>query len=419
MKRPLTIFVPHCSDLLTDHMPHGDGLIAHGFMTHLARRGHRLHVAAQRVELREPLHPNITLYEIPLICSGKLSQRVEYMLRVRQLLYKLKNNHRFDLIHQLNPVFGAVSLSLVGLGLPVILGTYVARWPHDPDPVSSKDWLGRTAARCRDKIARLQQGQADALLLTTPAAFNRIPKPAELRDRVHFLPHGIDTGLFSPTPEAIPNEEPATKKAVPTILFFARIRRMKGIFTLIDAFPPVLREFPAARLRIAGDGPDLAEVKRRVAELGCTEQVDFLGRQERYGAPALYRECSLYCFPSFGEPYGTTLVEAMSCGKPVVVTDSGGPPHIVPKSGGTFFPAGDVSALSRALCELLRNPQRRAAMGRENRRVVEATMSWDRVAERLENIYEITLSRIQNRALCGSRPSRISETASQVTNVGD
>ena len=66
MLHPLNIFVPHCSDLLTDHLPHGDGLIAHGFITSLARRGHRLHVAAQRVDLREPLHPNISLYLIPL-----------------------------------------------------------------------------------------------------------------------------------------------------------------------------------------------------------------------------------------------------------------------------------------------------------------------------------------------------------------
>ncbi len=122
MKRPFTIFVPHCSDLLTDHLPHGDGLIAYGFISHLARRGHRLHVAAQRVELSEPLHPNVTVHKISLICSGKLSKRVEYMLRVRRLLRRLKNDHRFDLIHQLNPVFSGISLSLTGSGLPACAG---------------------------------------------------------------------------------------------------------------------------------------------------------------------------------------------------------------------------------------------------------------------------------------------------------
>jgi glycosyl transferase family 4 len=122
MIKPLTIFVPHCSDLLTDHLPHGDGLIAHGFISNLARRGHRLHVAAQRVELRSPLHSNITLHEIPVTASGPLVGRLEYMLRVRRLLNKLNKDCRFDLIHQLNPVFTGTSLAMIGSGLPLVLG---------------------------------------------------------------------------------------------------------------------------------------------------------------------------------------------------------------------------------------------------------------------------------------------------------
>jgi hypothetical protein len=53
--RPLNIFVPHCSDLLTDHRPHGDGLVAYGFIRHLSERGHNLYIAAQEVDLRDPL----------------------------------------------------------------------------------------------------------------------------------------------------------------------------------------------------------------------------------------------------------------------------------------------------------------------------------------------------------------------------
>ncbi len=166
----------------------------------------------------------------------------------------------------------------------------------------------------------------------------------------------------------------------------------KGIFTLVEAFPRVLREFPAARLIVAGEGPALPEAKSRVTALGYADRVDFVGRQERTDATGLYRRCSIYCFPSFGEPYGTTLVEAMSCGRPVVVTDSGGPPHLVSDKGAILFPAGDSAALSRALCDLLRDPTRRAAMGRHNRRTAEndhVGIGWPKGW----NIYEITLSR--------------------------
>jgi L-malate glycosyltransferase len=387
VKRPLTIFVPHCSDLLTDYLPHGDGLIAHGFISRLARRGHHIHVAAQAVNLREPLGPNVVIHSIAPDSQGSIAWRIAYMRRLRALFWQLKSRIKFDLIHQLNPVFTGLSLALAGSGLPLVLGTYVARWPADAECSESGGWSHRLLARSRDAISALQQRQADALVLTTPAARDRLPGAKSLGERIHFLPHGIDTELFSPASR--PSREDQQDLS---ILFFANVVRRKGIFTLIDAFPTIAKEFPKVRLRIAGDGPELAEAKQRVAQLDCRDQVEFLGRVERADAPELYRNCCVYCLPSFGEPYGGTIVEAMSCGRPVVVTDSGGPPHLVPEQGGRCVAAGNAEALSRALIELLHDPYRRAMMGAYNRRAAEANLSWDSVVERLENIYQTVLS---------------------------
>ena len=335
MLRPLNIFVPHCSDLLTDHLPHGDGLIAHGFITSLARRGHRLYVAAQRAELREALHPNITLYVIPVKRVRGMRSRLEYMFRVRRLMRDLQGSQPFDVVHQLNPVFTGVSLALTGSGLPLVLGTYVARWPDDPDALTTGGgWRARTVARGRDLIAALQQRQANALLLTSPAAWNRLPDPEAVQGRVHLMPHGVDTDLFSPHPEWDCPANMQAEQQNPSILFFANVLKRKGIFTLLEAFKAVADEFPDCTLRVAGSGPDLAEAKRRAAGMECADRVKFLGQQERTAAPDLYRNCSVYCLPSFGEPYATTVVEAMSCARPLVVTDCGGLPHLVHERGG-------------------------------------------------------------------------------------
>jgi L-malate glycosyltransferase len=397
MKRPLTIFVPHCSDLLTDHLPHGDGLIAHGFISRLAGRGHRIHVVVQEVDLREPLGPNVTVHRIARESRGRIVWRLAYMRRLRRLFWQLKSRIRFDLIHQLNPVFTGLSLALAGSGLPVVLGTYVARWPTEQTSGMAGGAMERGLAYGRDIISALQQRHADTLVLTTPAARNRLPDAGGVRHRVHFLLHGVDTKLFYPVPDLEFAGDSLEDRRHASILFFANVVKRKGIFTLIDAFPTVATEFPNVRLRIAGDGPDLPEAKQRVARLSCAQQVEFLGRQKLADAPAFYRSCSVYCLPSFGEPYGGSLVEAMSCGKAVVVTDSGGPPHIVSKDGAHKVPAGDSNALARALIDLLRDPARCASMGRHNRRIVEATMSWDHVVEKLESIYEITLSRSEQR----------------------
>jgi L-malate glycosyltransferase len=387
---------------LTDHLPHGDGLIAHGFMTSLARRGHYLHVAAENVNLREPLHRNITLHHISLGTTGRVSPRLEYMFRIRNLLRRLQKNCHFDLIHQLNPVFTGVSLSLVGSGLPLVLGTYVARWPDEQNSRSlAATCVGSAAAIARSIISDIQQRNADAMILTTPAAFNRLPRPAALRERVHMLPHGLDTDLFSPAADWDSASRLAAEQQNPSILFLANVLERKGIFTLVDAFATVVREVPSAILRVAGDGPQLAEVKRRVSNLGCARSVEFLGQQERNNTPDLYRKSAVYCLPSFGEPYGTTAVEAMSCARALVVTDMGGLPHIVHARGGKRVPIGSATCLANGLIDLLRNPAERRSMGLYNRHLVETTMSWDAVAQQLEEIYLKTLERVSNRKAGG------------------
>jgi glycosyltransferase involved in cell wall biosynthesis len=95
-----------------------------------------------------------------------------------------------------------------------------------------------------------------------------------------------------------------------------------------------------------------------------------------------------------------TVVEAMSCARALVVTDCGALPHLVHEQGGIRVPAGDPEALAQALVHLLRNPEKRVEMGRYNRRQVEEKMSWDKVAQQLEVIYEIVLS---ERAALSSR----------------
>jgi glycosyltransferase involved in cell wall biosynthesis len=394
MGNSLNIFVPHCSDLLTDYLPHGDGVIAHGFLTNLARRGHHLHVAVERVDVRERLHPNIIVHQVPPARLGRVFSRVEYMFRVRSLFNQLHKRHRFDLIHQLNPVFTGLSLSLVGSRLPLVLGTYVARWPNDPDSVASRgSGLSRALALGRSLISGVQQRQADAIILTTPAALNRLPQPNAVRDRVYMLPHGIDAELFSPETGSEPAAGLIVDRERPSILFFANVIARKGIFVLLDAFASVAQECPNAILRIAGDGSALSEVKRQAAALRCAAQIEFLGLQERDAAPFLYRNCDIYCLPSHGEPYATTVLEAMSCGKPIVITDAGGLPYMVHEKGGKRVPVGDSVLLAKALLELLHDPGQRLAMGRYNRKLVETTMTWEIVVRQLEEIYRQTLQR--------------------------
>lgn len=380
--------MPHCSGLLTDHQPHGDGLVAHGFISRLAERGHSLFVAAEQVALKRPLPPTVQVYPLRRrFCAPGLG-RLEYMREVRSLYRKLRRAVDFDLIHQMNPVYTGITLALWPTNTPVVLGPYVAEWPADPDAISaSSPLISAMLKSMKTSIARLQQSRATALLVTTEEARQRVVKGEQRRSSTYLLPHGIDSDLFSP-----PADLPQAPTDSVVILFLANISERKGIFEMLNAFERLGLVYPNAILWIAGGGEHEASARATASTLSCGDRIRFLGRQSREQALELLRSVDIYCLPSHGEPFGMTVMEAMSCGLPVVVTDAGGVRWIVDDEGGIRVPERSPEDLARALAELIASPEQRKQMGTHNRAKVLRQFTWDRVIDRLEEVYSAVLS---------------------------
>jgi L-malate glycosyltransferase len=392
LHRPLNIFVPHCSELLTDHRPHGDGLISHALISRLAERGHELYIAASRTDLEKALPRGAHLFDLKNREGDGIASRLHYMLRVRKLFQSLRKSTKFDLIHQLNPVFTGVSIALVGCGLPLFLGPFFSRWPDDPTALcSSCGWQRLLLEKGRTLTAFLQQNLADCLLPTTNAALKQIVRGPRCPSGVEILPVGIDSTIFCPSAhsEAYPANDGVSGPVA--ILFLANVVSRKGIFDLLQAFDRVVQRCPQSQLTVAGDGPQLAEAQSIASRMRGSAQIRFLGHQSRASAVALFQNTDIYCLPSHGEPYGMTAVEAMSCGKPLVVTDAGGLGCLVDDEGGLRSPVADPERLADVLYSLIADPARRKAMGEHNRCRVLETMSWDRVIDRLEEIYITTI----------------------------
>ena len=408
MRKALNIFILHCSGMLTDHQPHGDGLVAYGFIKRLADRGHILFVAAENVALSTPLPDNVRLFPIQSQFRSKALRRLDYMKQLRSLYRRLQRAVHFDLIHQLNPVYTGITLALWPVNTPVVLGPYVADWPANPDSISStRSGLSSILQNAKHTAAYLQQRRAAALLLTTEAARDRLVNP---RGKSTFiLPHGIDSEFFSP----LPGRHCRSGTSV-VILFLANISERKGIFDLLLAFDRIASKFPDASLLIAGGGEHEQDARKLASSLGCAKQIHFLGRQTRQQTLGAFRIADIYCLPSHGEPFGMTVAEAMSCGLPVVVTNSGGVRWIVDDDGGLRVPERSPEDLARALSELLSDPTRRQTMGAHNRARALKHFTWERVIDQLEEIYTQSL-RIQTGADPGEvlDPGRFSNDASQ------
>ncbi|HMX25594.1 MAG TPA: glycosyltransferase family 4 protein, partial [Blastocatellia bacterium] len=323
--------------------------------------------------------------------------RLEYMFKSRRLLNRLRREVEIDVIHQLNPVNKGLSLAMLGSGLPVVLGVIVPSWPADAEEGAPKmSWSKRLLEGLKmwgkRRLLTLQQWQASALLVATPAARGNLHRAERVEHKIVHLPLGVDTGRFHPVREQDSTGKEAeacpTRAEAPNILFLANLWRRKGIFTLLEAFDRVAREVPNCRLTIAGSGGEQAEVERRVAASHFRDRIELLGAVSRERTPELLRNCTLYCLTAYGEPFANSVLEALASGKPVVATAAGGIQEMIPDGGGRKVPPRDAGALADALIEVLRSPELQAEMGRCNRQKAEQFFAWERVIDRLEGVYE-------------------------------
>lgn len=205
--------------------------------------------------------------------------------------------------------------------------------------------------------------------------------------------NGIDIGLFRPVPAdprmlALRGSDAST----PLILWVGRFQPWKGVDIAIRALLDISR----ARLVIAGDGQERANLERLVGELGLTERVHFLGSVSRTELPGIYAASDLFLATSFAsETFGIGPVEAQACGLPVVASRFGGFPEVVDEGQtGLLYPPRDQHALAEAVNSLLQDPARRAAMAAAAPAWA-AQFAWPAVADRVEAAYRAVCSKVR------------------------
>lgn len=378
------IFVLHPSHFLTDHRPHGDGLLAFEFLRRLANRGHNVHVAVSMQSIQSKLPENLHLYDIqtrfaPSINGGNAPNRVEFSLRAGALFRRLNRTIHFDVVHQFNPVlYGLCFFAKVG-NTPLVMGPIPPPWPRGT--VHPDTFKRRLMDSIRTPLLKFQYLFADSILPASPVllqhpAIRRLPQ-----GKASVLTYGIDRDVFCP-------DEPDRLPERPTILFLANLWFGKGIFTLLEAFAQVHRAMPQARMIIAGRGTDQEKIRELLLSHPAKDAIQMIGNVDRDKVPAVLRNCTLYCLPSFGEPFGMTALEAMSCGRATVTTNTGGLAWLAPDDGTIRISPGDVPALTQALLQVLSTPSLAERMGRRNRDHVLKNYAWDVILSRLEAVYE-------------------------------
>ncbi len=241
----------------------------------------------------------------------------------------------------------------------------IVRHVHIEDGFGPEEAGGQLPRRVLMRRALLRRRQ----VVVPSRTLLRIATEQWRLSRVQYLPNGIDLVRFAPR---------RRDNAAPVIGTVATLRAEKNLARLLRAFA-LASAGGAARLAIAGDGPERPGLAQLTEALGIAGRVDFLG-QIRDPA-ACYDGFDMLAMSSDTEQMPLAVLEAMASGLPVVATDVGDTRAMVSEANHPFITARDDDALAAALRTLLADPARGRAIGAANRVRAEAQYDQTRMFE--------------------------------------
>jgi glycosyltransferase involved in cell wall biosynthesis len=215
--------------------------------------------------------------------------------------------------------------------------------------------------------------------------------------RTVYAESGFDMAMSTVIPElidydqlwALGNHHPRLGRSADRtwrVAYVGRLIRAKGVDLLLDA---VARLAPLVRihLHIAGDGPERAALERQAARLGVADRVTFHGWTIHDQVWSIYKQVDLFVHPGrWPEPFGRTIIEAMTLGLPAIVSDVGHPPTLV-RDVGLTFRSNDSTDLARAILFAVSDYDHLAATSR-NAGHRAAQFSREAVVDALLDVYE-------------------------------
>jgi glycosyltransferase involved in cell wall biosynthesis len=226
----------------------------------------------------------------------------------------------------------------------------------------------------------------------------------EERERTSFLnlkapsfvvPNGLGWATYRDLPARGALRDRLGIGAAPTVLFLGRLHVKKGFDLLIPAFDEVRKRIPDAQLMIVGPENDDhgQDVRRWVTERGLDSAVHFVGPLVGRDVVQAYVDADVFALPSYTENFGMTVVEAMACALPVVISDQVNIHHEITAASAGLVTRCDVGQVAGAIHSLLVDADRRRAMGDMGRRLVQERYAWPAIVDALTKEYEAVIER--------------------------
>jgi glycogen synthase len=387
------------------HMVGGIGTHVKALVPALAERGVEVTLVTPRWEGGEPEtrnQPNISIFRVepsnPRVGNyyADAKQTNLDLERAANAIWPRRDplngdaDVGYDLVHAHDWLVAFAAIGLKGLHKVPLVATIHAtergrgrgNLPGDTSVAidNTEWWLTYQAWR----VITVSQFMADEV-----RTFFKLPS-----DKVEIVPNGVEIARLDHRQgdELERFREHWARKDEKIILFVGRLELQKGPHLLVEAAARVLSQLPDAKFILAGTGGMETGLRKRVSELGLTDQVLISGFLPDRDRDMLYRVADLSVFPSLYEPFGIVALEAMAAECPVVVSDVGGLREVVqPNETGIVVERDNIDSLAQGILDTLGRPDLSARRAANAVRAVSENYTWERIADRTIQIYSRVL----------------------------
>ncbi len=386
----IALVARHASAPATTADPYAAEQAAHvaGLGKALAALGHKVVIYARKdapgMPDRETLAPGLIVRYIKAGPAAPLpaDQLPQYVAEIGRYLAARWKKDTPDIVHAHHWTSGlAAMLAAREVPVPIVasfgsLGIAEQRHgvpgPQDSARIRMEACIGRSVAGV---IAHTSDEVSDLAALGIPGT------------RVRIVPSGVDTSRFQP-------EGPAAKRQADLrLLHLGSLAEHQGL----DKLLAMLADLPGAELVIAG-GPDpddldsdiaYKKLGKLAASLGIADRVTFTGQVTGKNLAALIRSADIFISTARYEPFGSAVLSAMACGKPVVASAVGGyADAVIDGTTGLLLPPGRPQLMIKRLRDLLATPMKLTGFGIAAADRARSRYPWERIAAETAAAYE-------------------------------
>ena len=374
----------------------GCAIINHDLARMLAKNGHDIHVICQGVNKEyDAIEEGVHVHRVGIDArTHSIVARMKYMYASWKKLNELYGEGDIDIIQA--DYWGGEGIASILQNKSVLVIKAQAGTKSMIDTKNYPDFKSHFGLLVLSWLANFVTNRADCVIFESRSNFLDVISQLNIdREKTRTIYNGIDTNRYRYKPT---NRDKFGLPDGKIVLFVGRMEQIKGIDVLIRSIPKVLKKIPDAKFVLVGQDRDTAPgglsfkswMKSKASEIGVGDSVIFKDSIPPVELCSLYSTCDVLVLPSRKESFGLVVVEAMSCGKPVVTTPVGIIPELVKDNirGIEVVPIDDVERLASGILKMLSiDENEKKCIAMESRNIVEKRYSLDSWSEKIIRVY--------------------------------